>query len=318
MNANLGKTEFTLDEILDLADRLKSHKERQSLSWNDLARLTGVPTSTISAWVAAKYNNGKMEGTGEIAGKVYRFFAALEEKTALEAAMPVEPDFQMTASSRRMMTVMAIAHLGDMGLISTPPGVGKTAAIRQYAATRGQVFVSTASPSTRGVNTMLISILASLGEKDAKGTPQALSARVRARVRDAGALIVVDEAQHLSAQALDELRSIHDESDCGVVLVGDETLVSNLKKYPQLFSRLGIRHSQPRPVIEDINAVAEAWGIQKGAELAFLQEIGRKAGGLRTLTKTLRLAVRAARAGGAPMEVSDLRDAFAQRFGEAA
>jgi len=316
MNADLGKTTFSPEEIDDLRERLKSHKDRLGLSWADLAKITGVTSGTLSAWVPGTYNKGEIHKNMDVPTRIHRFFQSVAEKAALEATMPSEPDFQMTVSASRMIKVLQLSHMGDMGLISSPPGVGKTAAVKQYAATRANVFVVTVSPATRGVPYVLLAVLAAMGEAGAKGTPQGLSSRVRARVRDAGALIIVDEAQHLSSQALEELRSIHDETECGIVLVGDETLITVLKKFPQLYSRLGIRHSQPRPTTEDISTLAEAWGVPRGAELSYLMEIGRRAGGLRTITKTLRLAVRGAMAGGAPMEVADLKDAFAQRFGE--
>lgn len=318
MNANLGKTTFTPEEIDDLRDRLKAHKDSVGLSWTELSTITGVPSGTLSGWVPGTYNKGQIYDNHDIPGRAHRFFISLEEKEQLEAAMPSEPDFQVTPSARRMMTCMAMAQLGDMALISTPPGCGKTAAIKQYGATRNQVFHTACAPSTRGVSTLLIAILGAMGERDAKGTPQALSARIRSRVRNAGAVIIVDEAQHLSALALDEIRSIHDETDCGVVLVGDENLHANLKRYPQLFSRLGVRHIQNRPLVEDIEVIARAWGVTKGAELAFLQDVGRKSGAIRAMTKTLKLAIRGARAAGAPLEIADLRDAFSQRYGDAA
>lgn len=318
MNANLGKTTFTREEIDDLRDRLKAHREKHGLSWADLAQVTGVAQGTLSTWIPGRYNNEKYWENQEVPARVHRFFLSLAEKEQLEAAMPAEPDFQITASARRMLTCLAMAQLGDMALISAPPGCSKTATATQYAATHAQVFQVTCKPSTRGVNTLLIAILGAMGERDAKGTPQALSARVTARVRNANALILIDEAQHLSAQALDEIRGIHDDTGCGVALIGDETLLASLRKYPQLYSRFGIRHTQNRPLVEDITAIAVAWGIRNGAELAFLHDIGRKTGALRAMTKTIRLAIRGARAGGAPMEVADLRDAYAQRYGETA
>lgn len=316
MNINLGKTEFTPVEIDDLRDRLKRYKDETGSSWVELGKMVGIPNGTLSTWVPGTYNSGRIYENHDIPGAVHRFFQSLEEKAELEAAMPSEPDFQMTPSAKRMMTVLAMAHLGDMALISATPGTGKTASVKQYAGTRGQVFVCAMSPATRGVNTMLIAILAAMGERDAKGTPQALSARVRSRVRGAGALVVIDEAQHLSAQALEEIRSIHDETECGVALVGDENLLANLKRYPQLYSRLGIRHVQTRPLQEDISTIAAAWKVTRGAELAYLQEIGRKSGGIRALTKTMKLALRAAQSGGAPLQIDDIRDAYAQRYGE--
>ncbi|MDB5432391.1 MAG: hypothetical protein JWP35_3507 [Caulobacter sp.] len=319
MNANLGKTEFTPSEIDDLRGRLKALKAAQEASWTNVAGWVGVPSGTISAWTEGTYNGGKYYDNQTVPAAVYRFFLASEEKAALQAVMPADPDFQMTTSADRMLKVMAVAQLGDMGLISTPPGCGKSAAIKQYQATRPLVFVATMKPSTRGVNTMLLSILAAMNDRVTKGTPQALSERVIERVRQVnGALLVVDEAQHLSPQALDELRAIHDCTEVGVLLSGDENLLVALRKYPQLFSRLGVRHTQNKPLLEDVSAVAAGWGIAKGAELAFLQEIGRKSGGLRAVAKTIKLAKRAAQADGTPVSVGDLRDAYGQRYGEAA
>ena len=318
MNADLGKIAFTPEEIDDLRNRLSQFKDDNGLSWSDLGTATDVASGTLSSWVPGSYNKGNIYGNQEIPSKIHRFFLSHEEKRSLEAALPSEPDFQMTTSARRMLTCLAMAQLGDMALISSAPGAGKSASVKQYRATRAQVFVAVASPGARGVNTILSEILNAMGEPGAKGTPHALSNRVRNKVRNANSLIIIDEAQHLSPQALDEIRSIHDDTDCGVAFVGDETLLATLKRYPQLYSRLGIRVAQTRPTAEDVAQLAAAWGITRGPELAFLQEITRKSGGLRTLTKTMKLAVRAARAGGAPLDISDLRDAYAQRYGDQA
>jgi hypothetical protein len=210
-----------------------------------------------------------------------------------------------------------MAQLGDMAAISTPPGCGKTASIDQYVATRALVFKATASPTICGVPAMLWSILEAMGEREMTRTGASLTARIRRRVQGVGALIIIDEAQELTPPALNEVRAIHDATGCGVALVGDETLSANLRKYPQLYSRLGIRHTQLRPTNDDVAVIAGAWGITRGAELAYLQDLARRGGGVRTITKTLQLAMRAARAGGAPLDISDLKDAVAQRYGDA-
>jgi DNA transposition AAA+ family ATPase len=316
MNLDLGKTAFTPEEIDDLRDRMKAFKDKRGLSWTDLAKISGVAQGTLSSWVPGTYNGGRVHENQDVPRQVHRFFLGLEEKETLEAALPSEPDFQMTPSAHRMMTCLAMAQLGDMALISTPPGCGKSAACRQYAATRAGVWIATASPSTKGVPTILGAILEAMGERPGSRHPASLSARVRKRVTGAAALIIIDEAQELTPMALNELRAIHDSTDCGVALVGDETLWTTLRQYPQLYSRLGIRHSQGRPTPQDVAVIAQAWGVNKGAELAYLQDLSRKGGGIRTVTKTMKLAVRSARAGGAPLEIGDLRDAASQRYGE--
>jgi DNA transposition AAA+ family ATPase len=311
MNADLGKTEFTAAEIATLRARLKQHKGDGKLSWADIEAQTGVAASTIAAWTTDKY-----AGDNEsIAAKIHRFFLQYAEQEELAQHLPTEPGFQPTLTATRIMRALTMAQLGDMVAIATPPGLGKTASCRQYHATRQQVWLVTAAPSIRGAPTLLIAILRAMGVKDAKGTPQALSAQIRERVTGSRGLIIIDEAQHLSSQALEELRSIHDETDVGVALVGDENLIINIRKFTQLYSRLGLKHTQPRALAEDVRMLAAAWGISSGAELAFVLEIGRKPGGLRAVTKTIRLARLSADAEGTPLSVGDLRDAFAQNYG---
>lgn len=318
MNANLGKTEFTPEEIDDLRDRLKQHKHRIDLSWTDVAKLVGVPEGTLSQWVPGKYNGGKIYENQSIPGFVHRFFQQLQEQQALSAVMPQSPDFQMTPSAERMLTCMALAQLGDITMISTTPGCGKTAAVTQYRQTRSNVYVAVLSKATGAVMPVLSRLLDAMGEKDARGSPYALTSRIRAKVANASALIVIDEAQDASAQSLEELRAIHDATGCGIVLVGDDKLPALVKNHAQLHSRIGARHVQARPLAEDVTTLARAWAIEGGPERAFLQEIARKHGGLRTVNKTVMLAVRAARAAAAPLSVSDLRDAYAQRYADAA
>lgn len=318
MNANLGKTDFTAGEIDDLRARLKTYRDSNKVSWTDLGQLVGVPQGTLSQWVPGTYNGGQIYENMSIPGFVHRFFLALEEREALTAAMPGEPDFQHTPSAGRMLTCLALAQLGDMVMISTTPGCGKTEATRQYQATRNNVFRATATKAKGGVMPMLQAILASMGEKDAKGTPTVLTGKIAAKVSGANALIVIDEAQFLTSQALEELRGIHDETGCGIALVGDHTLPPLVKDHAQLHSRIGARHAQNKPLPGDVAAVAAAWDIRGGAELAYLQQIAARSGGLRTVSKTVRLAVRVAREGGAPLALADLRDAYAQRYPEGA
>src|ERR1035437_1267786 len=43
-----------------------------------------------------------------------------------------------------------------------------------------------------------------------------------------GGLLVIDEAQHLSVAALDQIRSIHDATDLGIALVGNQQVYARL------------------------------------------------------------------------------------------
>jgi len=55
-------------------------------------------------------------------------------------------------------------------------------------------------------------------------------------------LIIVDEADRLKLQALEELRSIFDKSKVGIILIGMPGMQKKLSRYPQLYSRVGFVH----------------------------------------------------------------------------
>ena len=308
MNANLGKTDFTEVEVADLQDRLKRLKDEQKLTWKQLGQSLGIAESTIAAFASKTYKGDNQE----LAAKAHRYFLAAEESEELQASLPAIPDFIQTPTSKRVWTCLAIAQQGDMTAVAGAPGLGKTATVTQYQATRPNVWVAQARPSMGALPPLLLALLRRMGNSNAKGTPQVLSELICEKVTGSKGLIVIDDAQHLTLMALEELRTIHDQTGVGVALIGEERLIAQLRPHSQLFSRIGVKHAQRLPMNDDITLIAEAWGIAKGPELAFCLDIGKRGGGLRTLTKTLRNATFLARQDCTPVHINHLRDAYSQ------
>jgi DNA transposition AAA+ family ATPase len=314
MSPHLGKTNFDEDELAALRVEANAFIEREQWTRRRFAEESDVAEGTFGPWLDGKYQ-GNNAGP---AAKVYRFLQARKDQAALAAQIPTAPCFQETKTARRILAALDHAQVfGDLVVVGCGPGLGKSAALAQFKATRPRVIVATMAPSTRGVNTALVEVLAAMGDAEARGTPQALSRRIATKAT-AGALLAIDEAQHLSQQAVDELRSIHDRTGVGVVFSGDEsvfTLFDGTRRaaFAQFHSRIGMRVRQSRPDPSDAPILARAHGVNDSQSIKLLTEISLKPGGLRGMTKTLLLARRMSALASTPLTASLIREAWAQR-----
>lgn len=316
MNIDRGKESFTDEEVVGLREQLNEYKRYEGKSWTDLEKLIGdVAATTLSAFA-----NGTYQGDNRnIAWKVNRFFVAEEARAEQALIMPVAPGFRFTKTARMITQQLRWAHEGEMAIVVGEPGVGKTAAFDQYCATTPNAFKATMSPATRAVGPMLAELNRAVGCRvKSQAHVSALYQTLVDRLDGLHALLVVDEAQHLSDQSLDQLRSLHDRIGLGVVLAGNRMVLTRvqggarLSEFAQLYSRVSWPQTYDRPEREDVMVLCDAWSVGTDKEREFLVKVASLPGGIRSLTQTLKMATLAARATEEERTLSHLKSAWQQ------
>ncbi len=291
-------------------------RQSASLSWSEVSKRINVPTGTLSQFGSEK---GYAGDEGKIAQKVYQYRQLIAAQAALDSETPEAPGFFETQTSTQLGHVLAMAQRGRIVVAALGPGLGKTMTARHYQACFPNVFLCTMTPSTAGVNNMQIEVLEAMGEREPAGTPQKLTRRIRERVRNMrNPLLILDEAQHLSEKALEEIRSWNDSEGLGIALFGNESVLQRLEggnrraAFAQLFSRVSLRVVRSHPLRADIDALAHAWKIFDDQAAAYLQKICMTPGGLRSGSMALELGWMLAASEGQPLGLGHLQDAWAQ------
>lgn len=294
-----------------LRDRARTALHRQGVSQAAAAREIGTSPSALNQWLQGKYAGAN----AEIDDKVEKWLAAIERRDETDGSMPEAPRFFRSPSADKIVNALTYGQMaGDIVCIYGGPGVGKTVSLRHYQDSNPAVWIATMAPDSAPVVPALEEIAEAVGLRDLGGGGRRIARAIRRKIEGTRGLLIIDEAQHLSVAALEELRSIHDATGVGLALVGNEAVYARLtggnraSHFAQLFSRIGVRLFVKRPVVGDVKALAAAWGVKGKAELDLLNQMASKPGALRGATKALMLA--AMTGGRDTITVAGLRQAW--------
>lgn len=308
--------------ITEQLDWLKDYRAQTSASFSELATWTGIPHGTLSNLLGAKgYAGDRKRYADKIAA--YRQTVTAQADVALD--LPEKPGYFETPTSLAITQYLQWAQRGRLVLIVTGAGLGKTQTAKRFVDTNHASFMATMTASTSGIMPMQQRVLRALGEKQPVGSPAGLSEMICDKVRERKhATIIIDEAQHLSIKALEEIRSWHDDTGVGIALMGNERVqqsiygIARAADFAQIFSRIGLKLTRPRAVDGDAEALAAAWGITDKAMVAFVAEMASKPGALRGATFAIEVAHMLAVAQGTKVNLQHLKTAWGQNVGKAA
>jgi DNA transposition AAA+ family ATPase len=289
------------------------------MPWSQLAKESGIPLGTIQTFATGKY--GAKDGGGNVARKVFQFRQMVEAQSMRQSHLPVNPGYFETRTSAKILYLLEVAHSGRITVVGTGPGTGKTMTVDEYSERAGPVWKATMKPSSNSLLSMIQAVLKALGVEQRRLTTADASAVVVQRVTGRRGLLVIDEGNWLSLEAIEELRFWHDTTGVGICILGNEELVQSIRtgrrrdQLARLMSRLAHMHEQRTPEREDVVAFCDAWGIVQPDIRRYLENIALTpdSGGLRECKQLIEAASMLASADDRGLSIADLRDAQSER-----
>ncbi|MFP5249263.1 MAG: AAA family ATPase, partial [Acidobacteriota bacterium] len=266
-------------DLQALRARVRMYVRDNSTSLRAVANAAGVGISTFTAFLGDTY-----AGNNENIAKMVRAF--LKSEMALSKrrlVLPAAQKFVETRSATKFITALEHAqYVPALVAIIGGAGVGKTTTLEHYRTTRPNVWHLTATPMTSSAYAMMEYLREELNVTST--APHKVGRAIQQRLLGTKGLIIVDEAQHLVVQAIEQMRSVFDLAHIGLAFVGNEEVLSRIDggsqkaNFAQLFSRVGLRVKVPKPSAQDIDLLLDDAGIAEAGQRKLLKWIASRPG----------------------------------------
>ncbi len=275
-----------------MINQIKQYIAKTGASQSKIAKESGINAGALSAYLNNNYQ-------GDIANLEAKLTAYFNKKEVQAREFVEAPAFIETATAEQIFKTLEFAQIANcMATVYGASGVGKTKAVQEFKKRNANVWLVTSSPSRASLSEILYEIALELGINDVPRRKGMLARLIEKKLENTKGLLIIDEADHLTYEALEELRLLPEKVEIGLVLVGNDKVYSRMKGgiHPaHEYARLWSRNSKPTSIQKtkqaDTKAVATAWGLNEDEEaLKVMQSIAETGGGLRILTQTLRLA----------------------------
>ena len=300
----------------DLRAAVRTWLDGRGTSVAEAALGIGMSPQAIAAWLRGDYrgDNARVERLAQ------RWLATRREVEEIRSGR-VDRHAPLSVTENISVIAMHAQATADVALVYGAAGAGKTWALRRYCTEHAEAWYVAMSPAVTTPASVLGRIAREVDAGGGVSTAARLEIAIVERLRGRDALLVVDEAHHLTPALIDQIRCVYDAAACGLVLAGNEPLWGRLAggdRAAQLVSRVGTRYRLRRPSDEDAIALAAAFLGREpaGPGRRSVLEAGRAVGALRAVRKLISQA--AVLAAGAERKVptdADLVDAASYHGG---
>lgn len=276
---------------------LRAEKDRidtttgKPVTWEKLGQSIGINHKTLSLIANKNYGAPYHKHCAQI--RAYR--EQQQRRAEYQHGLIKHPGFVELPTSRRIWSLLSIAHTGKMVLICAESGYSKSYIARRYKAMGGaNVFMTTLNETTGKLNPMVSKLLEAVGGQP-RGSSSFMSGEIERRLEGRKALVIVDEAGCGNSECIEQLRHLYDATGCGIAMLGNRDLhmtIAGAKRsfaFARVNSRIGARLPLDITLEEDLPMYLDAYGIDDEQVRKMLTRIGlnRRSGGLREIDQTL-------------------------------
>lgn len=270
-----------------LADYLSSSGQSQAA----IAKKICLSTATISQFLSGSYTGDNEE----ISAKVNSFID-LQEMRSDYIEAPAFTD--KIKNTRKIGIALDYVYANQCtGVVAGVSGCGKTTALKNYQKTSNGVVYIQADATKWSPCSILKLILKTMGNTDFKGSSSDILDRLINDLIGTDRLIIIDEAQHLTARAFDTLRVLNDRAKVAVIYAGTPDIIDRMTKgrategFDQVYSRIGYTcNLENRFTLNEIAALFSEYDLSEDV-IEMLRSAASKKGGLRYAVNLFKLAV---------------------------
>ncbi len=318
--SNVVAIEKEEDQEIQLIERVQNEINEYGLKQNEVVKEAGLSgrgsTSSFNQWLKGKYNgdNHAMES------KLERWLASRSERRQAVATLPTPPVYIDIPTSKKITTTLSYAQMAKvMAAIYGGAGMSKTVTCHNYSELFPNVWHVELTADAGGPAECAREICMVMGITPS-GNASAMRRDIVRRAKNSNGLLIIDEAQFLKPRTLEYMRGIWVQAGIGMVLVGNETVYTQLTggrraaEFAQLFSRISKRQRLNKPLSGDVAGLLDAWNIKGKEERHLLIDIASRPGLLRGMTETIRLASMFSH--GEPIKANHIKAAWRDLGGE--
>lgn len=215
---------------------LNELRDNQGLTNGRLVKLLGIPGVTET--FISKYLNDNLDR--EVMDFERQAFDVIK---SIQQRIQFGSEIFVTSVVRKMANAFdLIRKTGFISLITGDAGNGKTSGINHYLVGNRSAIRINLNATTRDANKVEGLVFRSVDNRDWKAQSSRYDYLVE-RFRDSSRLLIVDNAQRLSASGRQWLFDFSDDAKCPIAMVGNPELLDKIRADKTQLSRIGINPS---------------------------------------------------------------------------